>query len=167
MKQILQTLLFTACVPGAVAGLVPWLLRDGVAAPRVPAAPFWLGAALLALGAAVYLHTAFWGFALRGRGTPAPVGPTARLVVEGLHARVRNPMYLGVLLMVAGQASIFWSRTLLVYAAALALAFHLFVIFYEEPTLRRQFGDAYEEYLRRVPRWIPRASRHQPRRSGS
>jgi protein-S-isoprenylcysteine O-methyltransferase Ste14 len=159
MKPILQTLLFTVCVPGTVAGLVPWLLRGGAAAPAAPAGPFWLGAALLVLGAAVYLHTAFWGFALRGRGTPAPVAPTERLVVTGLHAHVRNPMYLGVLLMVAGQASMFWSRTLLVYAAALALAFHLFVLFYEEPTLHRQFGGAYEEYLRRVPRWIPRRCR--------
>lgn len=78
MKPILQTLLFTACVPGTVAGLVPWLLRRGAASPGVPLAAFWLGAALLVLGAAAYLHTAFWGFALRGRGTPAPVAPTAR-----------------------------------------------------------------------------------------
>ncbi|HSB19615.1 MAG TPA: isoprenylcysteine carboxylmethyltransferase family protein [Anaeromyxobacteraceae bacterium] len=155
MRPLLQTLLFTACVPGTVAGLVPWLLR-GRAAPPAPSGPFWLGAALLATGAAVYLHTAFWGFALRGRGSPAPVAPTARLVVEGLHRRVRNPMYLGVLLMVAGQASIFWSSALLAYALALAVLFHLFVLLYEEPTLHRQFGGDYEEYLRRVPRWIPR-----------
>ncbi len=161
MKPILQTLIFTACVPGTVAGLVPWLLRRGAAAPGVPLGAFWLGTALLVLGAAAYLHTAFWGFALRGRGTPAPVAPTARLVVQGLHAHIRNPMYLGVLLMVAGQASMSWSSTLLAYAAGLALAFHLFVLLYEEPTLRRRFGGAYEEYLRRVPRWIPRTSRRQ------
>lgn len=142
-------------MPGTVAGVVPWLLRDRAAAPA-PAGAFWPGAALLALGAAVYLHTAFWGFALRGGGSPAPVAPTARLVVEGLHRRVRNPMYLGVLLMVAGQASMTWSGTLLAYACALAVVFHLFVVLYEEPTLRRQFGGEYEEYLRRVPRWLPR-----------
>jgi protein-S-isoprenylcysteine O-methyltransferase Ste14 len=156
MKAILQTVLFTVCVPGTVAGIVPWLLRGGRDALAAAAAARWSGAALLALGAAVYLHTAFWGFAMSGGGTPAPVAPAARLVVGGLHRRVRNPMYLGVLAMVGGQAAMFWSSTLLGYAAALAVLFHLFVLLYEEPALRRQFGEAYQEYRRHVPRWIPR-----------
>jgi protein-S-isoprenylcysteine O-methyltransferase Ste14 len=77
-------------------------------------------------------------------------------VVEGLHRYIRNPMYIGVLLVVLGQAFLFWSRALAEYAAFLWLAFHVFVLLYEEPTLRRQFGNEYEAYRRRVPRWIPR-----------
>jgi len=77
-------------------------------------------------------------------------------VVEGLHRYIRNPMYVGVMLVVLGQALLFWSRTLAEYAAFLWLAFHVFVLLYEEPKLRRMFGEEYEAYQRRVPRWIPR-----------
>jgi protein-S-isoprenylcysteine O-methyltransferase Ste14 len=155
MVPVFSTVLFTVLVPGTVAGLVPWFLRAG--SPVAPSQAARLtGAAALLLGLAVYLHTAFWGFALRGRGTPAPIAPTRHLVVEGLHRRVRNPMYLGVLLMVLGQASLFWSSSCLLYAGLLGLTFHGFVLLYEEPTLRAQFGSEYDEYRRRVPRWVPR-----------
>src|SRR5215468_10945680 len=83
----------------------------------------------------IYLHTAFWGFALWGLGTPAPIAPPNKLGVEGLHRYVRNPMYIGVLLMVLGQAVLFRSMTLLRYAAGIWLAAHLFVLLYEEPAL--------------------------------
>jgi protein-S-isoprenylcysteine O-methyltransferase Ste14 len=71
---------------------------------------------LIAVGVAIYLHTGFWGFALHGLGTPAPIAPTKKLVVVGLHRYVRNPMYIGVALVVLGQAMLFWSGHLLRYA---------------------------------------------------
>ena len=155
MKHILSTLLFTVIVPATVAGWVPSALR-GNAAPTPQTALRWLAWVLIGIGIAIYLHTAFWGFALRGHGTPAPIAPTQKLVVEGLHRYIRNPMYVGVMLVVLGQALLFWSRTLAEYAAFLWLACHVFVLLYEEPRLRRTFGEEYEAYRRRVPRWIPR-----------
>jgi len=94
-------------------------------------------------------------FALKGKGTPAPIDPPKVMVAEGLYRFVRNPMYLGVLLTLTGHVLWFQSLRLLIYIALLAVAFHLFVVFYEEPVLRRKFGDSYEDYCRRVSRWIP------------
>lgn len=155
MKHVLNTLLFTILVPAAVAGWVPWRLR-GHAQPGSNLLLLSLSTWLIAIGVAIYLHTAFWGFALRGHGTPAPIVPTQKLVVEGLHRYIRNPMYLGVLLIVLGQALLFHSITLLRYAAGFWLAAHVFVLLYEEPTLERKFGDEYRHYKQHVPRWIPR-----------
>jgi protein-S-isoprenylcysteine O-methyltransferase Ste14 len=155
MRSVLKTLLFTVVVPGTVAGWVPWTLR-GNSPATANSALCWTGVLLIAIGVAIYLHTAFWGFALRGHGTPAPIAPTKKLVVEGLHRYVRNPMYIGVLSIVIGQALLFKSISVARYAAILWLAFHLFVLFYEEPTLQRQFGSEYDEYRGRVPRWLPR-----------
>jgi protein-S-isoprenylcysteine O-methyltransferase Ste14 len=155
MNAVLKTALFTVLVPATVAGWIPWTLR-GNSPPTPNAAVRWLAIGFIAAGFAIYLHTAFWGFALRGRGTPAPIAPPQRLVVEGLHRYVRNPMYIGVLLIVFGQAVLFWSPALARYGAVVWLAFYLFVLLYEEPTLKRQFGSAYDEYRQRVPRWLPR-----------
>ena len=102
------------------------------------------------------LLDSFARFALQGLGTPAPVAPPKHLVVTGLYRRVRNPMYVGVLAAVSGQALLFGSVRLLEYALLLGLAVHSFVFFYEEPTLRKQFGEEYERYRASVPRWIPR-----------
>jgi protein-S-isoprenylcysteine O-methyltransferase Ste14 len=95
-------------------------------------------------------------FVGEGQGTPAPIAPTKHLVVGGPFRRVRNPGYIGVLSMVLGQGLFFGSAPVVAYAALLAVGFHLFVVLYEEPTLRRQFGEEYEAYCRRVPRWVPR-----------
>jgi protein-S-isoprenylcysteine O-methyltransferase Ste14 len=155
MKPVLQTLLFTALVPATVAGWIPWTLRGNAhATPNT--ALRWLAFLVIGIGVAIYLHTAFWGFALRGRGTPAPIAPPKKLVVEGLHRYVRNPMYIGVLLIVVGQAVLFSSPAIARYAIFVWLAFYLFVLFYEEPALQRKFGDEHREYRQRVPRWIPR-----------
>ncbi len=151
---LLKTFVFTVFVPGTVAGYVPWRFRRDVAA--VTGAEEWAAIAVIVIGIAIYLYTAFWGFALIGGGTPAPIAPTKILVVKGLHRFVRNPMYLGVALVIAGQAWLFHSRHLAIYLACFWLIAHLFVLFYEEPTLRRQFGEEYERYRERVPRWTPR-----------
>ena len=92
---------------------------------------------------------------VEGRGTPAPIAPTEHLVVGGPFRWVRNPGYLSVVALLVGQALLFASPAFSVYAAVVALGFHLFVVLYEEPTLRRQFGADYETYCRAVPRWVP------------
>jgi protein-S-isoprenylcysteine O-methyltransferase Ste14 len=97
----------------------------------------------------------FWDFTFKGRGTPLPVDPPTQLVASGLYRHVRNPIYLSVMLILAAHFLWFGYWSLLVYAGAAFLGTHLFVIFYEEPGLRRRFGPAYEEYLAAVPRWIP------------
>jgi protein-S-isoprenylcysteine O-methyltransferase Ste14 len=149
-----KTLIFTAFVPGIVAGYVPWLLRQN--AVPVTGGDEWAALTLIAIGAAIYVHTAFWGFALIGGGTPAPIAPTKIPVVKGLHRLVRNPMYLGVALVIGGQAWLFHSPDIAIYMVCMLLTAHLFVISYEEPTLLKQFGEEYERYRASVPRWIPK-----------
>ena len=100
--------------------------------------------------------SAFWRFAVEGLGTPAPVAPPERLVVGGLYRFVRNPMYAAVEAIILGQALLLGQLILFAYAAVFALAVAAFVHFYEEPTLRRQFGAEYETYRRAVPAWRPR-----------
>ncbi len=102
------------------------------------------------------LLDSFVRFALEGLGTPAPVLPTEHLVVTGLYRFVRNPMYVGVLSVILGQGLLLGDTQVLRYGAVVWLAFGLFVIGYEEPTLRRTFGEEYERFCANVPRWIPR-----------
>ncbi len=151
---IIKTLIFTIFVPGTVAVYVPSLLVGGFRRPQGGLLT-WIGSLVIAMGAAIYLRCA-WEFAVRGLGTPAPIAPTKFLVTTALHRYIRNPMYVGVALVIVGEAALFRSLHVLEYAALVLLMFHCFVIFYEEPTLRRQFGESYEEYRRRVPRWIPK-----------
>jgi protein-S-isoprenylcysteine O-methyltransferase Ste14 len=115
----------------------------------------WLGLAAIGIGV-VLLGTCIWEFAHRGRGTLAPVDPPRELVVQGLYRYVRNPMYLSVTVIVLGEVLLSGSRTLLAYWAVWFVAANLFVIGYEEPTLRRRFGPAYERYRATVGRWLPR-----------
>jgi protein-S-isoprenylcysteine O-methyltransferase Ste14 len=100
-------------------------------------------------------------FYVAGRGTLAPWAPPRALVVTGLYRFSRNPMYVGVLLILCGWAAGFRSWPLAAYAATIATAFHLRVLLYEEPTLARLFGKDWDHYTRQVPRWIgtPRGSR--------
>jgi len=151
---ILNTAIFTVVVPGTVAILIPRWLVGGFVRPA-DGVLIWLGYLLFAAGAAIYFRCA-WEFAARGLGTPAPIAPTRFLVTTALHRYVRNPMYLGVALAIVGEAAIFHSFSVLVYAAIMLTIAHIFVVLYEEPTLKRQFGQSYEEYQRRVPRWLPR-----------
>jgi len=94
-------------------------------------------------------------FASSGRGTPAPFDPPRRLVVRGPYRYVRNPMYMGAGLALAGAAMSWESWSLLAYAGIFLLTAHLFVVLYEEPALRRAFGVEYEVYCHRVRRWWP------------
>jgi protein-S-isoprenylcysteine O-methyltransferase Ste14 len=151
---ILNTILFTIFVPGTVAVYVPRRLVGGFHKPENGVLT-WVGAVILVVGAAIYFRCA-WEFAVRGLGTPAPIAPTQFLVTTALHRYVRNPMYIGVALVILGEATVFRSFHVAEYAVVMLFVAHLFVMFYEEPTLRRQFGESYDEYRRRVPRWIPK-----------
>jgi protein-S-isoprenylcysteine O-methyltransferase Ste14 len=149
--------LFFLAAPAVVAGLVPFWI-SGWQVRRLPGA--WgalrlLGGLVVAAALAV-LVPAFVRFALEGRGTPAPVAPTERLVVGGLYRHVRNPMYLAVVGAIVGQALILGSGALGVYAAGAAAVMASFARWYEEPALRRRFGAEYEAYRRAVPAWWPR-----------
>lgn len=146
--------------PTIVAGLVPWLLTRWHANEQ-PVALRILGSVLLALGAALVLETTT-RFALQGRGTPAPWAPPERFVVRGSYRLTRNPMYVGVIALIVGQALLLAREVLVAWAAGAWLLFHLFVVFEEEPGLRRRFGAAYESYCKRVARWLPIPSRSRP-----
>jgi protein-S-isoprenylcysteine O-methyltransferase Ste14 len=149
----LRSILFFILAPGMVAGFIPLgLLRSGPQAQTgflsYFALPLWLIGFIM-------LVWCFWDFLQKGKGTPAPIDPPRELVISGLYKYVRNPMYVGVLLVIIGHFLWFGFWNLLIYAGLVFLGFSAFVIFYEEPTLKRTFGAAYEDYLKRVPRWIP------------
>jgi protein-S-isoprenylcysteine O-methyltransferase Ste14 len=156
-KAALGSLVFLAVAPGVVAGLVPWWLTGWEKEAPLPgwALVRLLGWLLVAAGVVVVVQ-AFARFVHEGLGTPAPVAPTQRLVVGGLYRYVRNPMYLAVAATIVGQALILGQTSLLLYAGAFLLTVAAFVHWYEEPTLRRQFGADYDAYLRAVPGWWPR-----------
>jgi protein-S-isoprenylcysteine O-methyltransferase Ste14 len=152
--------------PTILAGLVPWLLTrwhadDTQLFIRIP------GTVLLAAGALLVIETTA-RFALQGRGTPAPWAPPERFVARGSYRFTRNPMYVGVLALIVGQALLLGREILFAWAAAAWLIFELFVLIHEEPDLRRRFGAEYEDYRRRVPRWLttslvrPRRHRDRP-----
>lgn len=151
----LRTLLFTLLVPGTVLGLVPFAVINSGWGPRFDlGAAHWIGFALVLPGVAVIVWC-FINFVRRGHGTPAPYDPPRRLVVVGLYRYMRNPQYLGVILVALGEA--IWSGSVLLfgYAVFLAIGYHLFVRLYEEPTLRRTFGEEYARYCAKVSRWMP------------
>jgi protein-S-isoprenylcysteine O-methyltransferase Ste14 len=156
-RAVLSSVLFLLVAPGTVAGLIPWWISKWKVQPVSPAFLIvqLLGVLVLAVSILILLE-AFARFALQGIGTPAPVLPTRHLVVTGFYRYVRNPMYLAVVGAILGQSMILGNLMLVLYAALGWLVTHLFVVIYEEPTLRRKFGDEYGEFYANVPRWIPR-----------
>ncbi len=154
---VLGSIIFFVIAPCTVAGLVPyWISRWQFMPPFLDAEPTRLVGAALTVGGAAVLIDSFARFALQGLGTPAPVLPTRHLVVSGLYRHVRNPMYVGVVSAILGQALLFADIRLLLYGALVWLASHTFVVLYEEPTLARTFGAQYEAFRAHVPHWIPR-----------
>jgi len=127
---------------------------SGIVRPTAIEVPQVAGMVIGAAGATVALWCIFT-FASIGRGTPAPFDPPRRLVIQGPYRFVRNPMYIGAGLALASAALFYGSLPLLGYTGVLFLATHLFVVWYEEPTLRRTFGQEYEAYCRQVRRWWP------------
>jgi protein-S-isoprenylcysteine O-methyltransferase Ste14 len=149
-----KSLLYLIIEAGLFALYIPLaFLRSG---PRIEtgivsllAIPLWL------IGSLVVLWS-FWDFTFKGRGTPVPLDPPKELVITGPYRYVRNPIYMGVMLIFLGHFLWFGYWALLIYTMFAFIGVHFFVLLYEEPTLKRRFGAAYEEYLRRVPRWIPK-----------
>ena len=151
----LKSLFFLILVPGMLIGYFPYLISTtddelfeaGILSYL--AFPLWL------IGG-VSMLWCFWDFLVNGKGTPAPIDPPKELVAVGLYRFVRNPMNVAGIIALLGW--ILWSPSLPLIVAPFVFftAAHLFVTLYEEPTLKKKFGAAYEEYLKRVPRWIPR-----------
>ena len=147
--------LFTLVVPGTVVVLVPYLLLADASLGAVD----FLGVALLGLlplvlGAALYLRCAY-DFVWSGRGTPLAIDPPVQLVMRGPYRYSRNPMYVGVLAILAGEALLYSDLRLLYFLLAMTVLFNIFILGYEERALGRQFGEAYARYCEAVPRWIP------------
>jgi len=155
MWLFIKSAIFTLLAQATLGVYLPRYLasRSGDAPASAPLR--WLAAIPLGVGAVLYLRCA-WDFAAFGRGTPAPVDAPRRLVVRGWYRYVRNPMYVGVMLMATGWMTYFASSSLALYVASVGVGFHLFVVLYEEPTLRRLFGDPYGAYCGQVRRWLPR-----------
>lgn len=154
-KDLLVSLVFVVFGgPGILGVYIPfWISRW-----REPAGAShwrWLGLVLIAIGLAP-LAESIMRFVTQGKGTLSPSHPTETLVAQGFYRHVRNPMYLGMLAIIAGQAILFESWRLCIYLGCVAIGFHLFVVLYEEPALRKQYAAAYDEFCRRVPRWLPR-----------
>ena len=149
---------FFLVAPGIVAGLVPWLISGWDV--RWPISGFGvvvmaLGSALLAVAIVVLIRN-FIRFVVEGRGTPSPVLQTERLVVGGDYRFVRNPMYLAVIAAILGQAMIFGSFALVIYALAVWAMMASFVRWYEEPLLQNRYGEEYGRYRQGVRAWVPR-----------
>lgn len=152
----MRSLFFTLVHPGLVAGLLPWLIAR-MDWKRIPADPFhptfYVGLLMFLPGLSL-LGLCIIQFAKEGKGTLSPADPTRVLVTGGLYRYSRNPMYLGVLLMLAGESIITGSIPLWIYTILVALLFHLFVIFHEESRNRRDFGADYSQYCTKVRRWL-------------
>jgi protein-S-isoprenylcysteine O-methyltransferase Ste14 len=155
-----RSVIWAIVFPGMVAGYIPWRFFgvggatfDGTSPGHV------FGLACITAGASM-LAWCIFEFARRGRGTLSVFDPTSRLVVHGLYRYVRNPMYLSVTMIVLGEAVVAGSKPLAIYWAVFFAAANVFVIAYEEPDLRRKFGASYDEYTRRVGRWIPSLNEH-------
>jgi protein-S-isoprenylcysteine O-methyltransferase Ste14 len=148
----LRAFSFFLIAPGSIVGLVPWLITGDVTR-RVGIAGEVIAIALFAVGMSILIWC-FRDFVVRGLGTPAPYDPPKRLVVAGLYRYTRNPMYVGIDLALVGESLWRWSASLLLYTAVVSVAFHLRVLFYEEPRLTELFGEEFTRYKAGVPRWI-------------
>lgn len=151
---VYKSLLYLLIEAGLFALYIPLkFLRTG---PRVETGLIsYLAIPLCLIGSLIVLRC-FWDFTFKGRGTPAPIDPPKELVITGFYRYVRNPIYVGVLSIFSGCFLWYGYWALLIYTIFAFIGVHLFVILYEEPNLKRKFGAAYEDYLKRVPRWIPK-----------
>lgn len=152
--SLVRSIVYASLFIGFVLLYIPSLIKNGLE-NRMEIKALQVGGLVIgALGAGLILWCIF-NFSLVGRGTPAPFDPPRKLVIHGPYRFVRNPMYLGAALVLTGEALYFNSLNLLAYAGIFFLIMHLFVVLYEEPTLRQTFHDEYEAYCRKVNRWRP------------
>jgi len=160
VRRAIEAIVATIAVPGTAVFLVPYLIlvrTRQVSSGHVGVLEaFGLGIALVGAGMVMWVS---YAFVTRGKGTPVPIDPPRRFVADGLFRYVRNPMYVGALLVLLGEALLFRSTWIVLYAAGLWLLLHTFLVLFEEPQLRRRFGGSYSIYVASTPRWIP----HLPR----
>jgi len=163
MKTALHLILGGLLVPGVVLLLVPGILvwLYPVELPNPTLVRYWFAKVMLPTGL-VLMGTAAAQFVVTGRGTPAPWAPTQQLVTTGLYAYVRNPMMLGMLLMLGGEALLVASHAIGVWFAVVAPLVIAHTRFIEDPALNAKFGDAYSTYKSNVPAWFPRFSAWTP-----
>ena len=156
MFVLIRAVTYAALFIGFVLVYLPGRFArwSGIVAPATTGAPQVAGMIMVTIGTAIALWCVFT-FVFIGKGTPAPFDPPRKLVIRGPYRFVRNPMYIGAAMTLAGVALFYGSLSILIYTCLFFLATHLFVVLYEEPTLRRTFGDEYEAYFRRVRRWAP------------
>ncbi|HET9230623.1 MAG TPA: isoprenylcysteine carboxylmethyltransferase family protein [Vitreimonas sp.] len=160
-ENLLGSAAFFIVAPGTIAGVIPWLITHWRFGEDASFGVGAVGVMLILAGLAI-LTECFARFALKGRGTPAPIAAPKELVVTGFYAHVRNPMYVAVSLIVFGQSLLFANAALIAYGVVVWFAFLLFVLYYEEPRLKHEFPEAYEDYAAAVPRWIPRLKPWRP-----
>src|SRR5213592_3833218 len=157
MFVLVRAVTYAALFIGFVLVYLPgrFLAWSGIVAPATTGASQVAGMIMVAIGTVIALWCVFT-FVFIGKGTPAPFDPPRRLVIRGPYRFVRNPMYIGAILTLLGAALFYGSLSILIYAGVFFLAIHLFVLLYEEATLRQTFGSDYEMYCRRVKRWCPK-----------
>lgn len=156
IRVYLKSVLFTIFVPGTIAVVLPQLLAKWRPHPQLPIRPKTgelCGTISILIGAAIYVQSTV-RFGSEGGGTPSPTDEPDELVTGGLYSYSRNPMYIGVLLVILGQALQQRSVSVLWWGAGMWIGFHNRVIGFEEPHLAEKHGDAYEQYRKRVPRWF-------------
>ncbi len=156
VSLIIRNLIFTILHPGIVAGLVPYLiLKEKINDAFIFPWPVYkyFGAAGIVIGL-IFLLWCITSFAISGRGTLSPADPTKKLVTKGLYKFTRNPMYVGVVLILMGQTLMYLSASLLIYSTLVLIGFNIFIIFIEEPRLKKDFGLDYYSYCQKVRRWI-------------
>lgn len=112
-----------------------------------------IGFILFILGVSIFIYCSAL-FSKLGKGTPAPVEPPKKLVITGIYRFTRNPIYIGYFFIFLAEFLIFGRLLLLFYLAFMIISIHLYVVYYEEPILKKRFGDSYIEYTKKVPRWI-------------
>jgi len=145
-----RALISLLLLPGTFAGLIPaWI----VSSDPWRGQGIFVGFALLTVGIAILLWTV-QDFYVSGKGTLAPWDPPKHLVTVGLYRFTRNPMYVGILLLLVGWSLLTASPLLAGYTLFMAIAFHLRVVLYEEPRLKKQFGEEWASYAAKVPRWL-------------
>jgi len=159
----LGSLVFFVVAPGTIVGFVPWWLTHWRVGPPLFGidALRWVGVALIVSGS-LPLLSSFARFAWDGLGTPAPIAPPANLVVTGFYRRVRNPIYLALLVILLGEALLFGDERVAAWGVLFWLFTFAVVVIFEEPTLRQQFGEEYRTYCKNVPRWVPRVIPYKP-----
>ena len=153
---VLRNLFFTVLQPGMVAGRIPYLILGSPSTATFKnslSSIQYIAIFIFAAGVAILFYCISM-FAVKGKGTLSPADPTKKLVVSGLYKFSRNPMYIGVMLMLIGEAVFFSSSRLWIYTTIVFIAFNLFIVLHEEPRLREDFGTEYQQYLKTVRRWL-------------